>query len=46
VRWSNEALATGVAATADDRSGYVAITLAWHQLVVTHVIDEGDRAPR
>lgn len=46
VRWSNEALATGVVANADDRSGYVAIPLAWHQLVVTHVIDEGDEAPR
>ncbi|MGD0526249.1 MAG: hypothetical protein ABSE49_13945 [Polyangiaceae bacterium] len=46
VRWSDEALATGVVANADDRSGYVAISLAWHQLVVTHVVDEGDEAPR
>jgi hypothetical protein len=46
VRWSDAALASGVVATADDRSGFVAITLAWHQVVVTHVVDEGDQAPR
>jgi hypothetical protein len=46
VRWSDAALASGVAASADDRSGFVAITLAWHQVVVTHAADVGDEAPR
>jgi hypothetical protein len=45
-RWSDDALASGVAATADDRSVFVAITLAWHQVVVAHVVDVGDQAPR
>jgi hypothetical protein len=46
VRWSTEALASEVVTNADDRSGYVAITLAWHQVVRTHVVDTGDEAPR
>jgi hypothetical protein len=46
VRWSDTALASGDVATADDRSAYVAITLAWHQVVVTHLVDVGDQAPR
>lgn len=46
VRWSEEALASGAVANADDRSGFVAITLAWHQVVVTHAADVGDEAPR
>jgi len=46
VRWSEAALGSGVVANADDRSGFVAITLAWHQVVVTHLVDVGDRAPR
>jgi len=46
VRWSDTALASGVVSSADDRSGFLAITLAWHQVVVTHVVDEGDEAPR
>jgi hypothetical protein len=46
VRWSDTALASGVVVNADDRSAFVAITLAWHQLVVTHLVDVGDEAPR
>ncbi|HEY3818448.1 MAG TPA: hypothetical protein VGL81_14840 [Polyangiaceae bacterium] len=46
VRWSDAALASGVVATADDRSGFVAITLAWHQVMLTHVVDTGDEAPQ
>ena len=46
VRWSEEALASGAVANADDRSGCVAITLAWHQVVVTHAADVGDEAPQ
>jgi hypothetical protein len=46
LRWGDHALGTGVVESADDRSAFVAITLAWHQVVVAHVVDVGDRAPR
>ncbi len=46
VRWSDHALGAGVVETADDRSAFVAITLAWHQVVATHLVDFGDEAPR
>jgi len=46
VRWSDGALASGVVATADDRSAFLTITLAWHQVVVTHLVDVGDEAPQ
>lgn len=46
VRWSDAALASGEAPTADDRSGFLAFTLAWHQVVLAHVVDPGDRPPR
>jgi hypothetical protein len=46
LRWSDDALASGVVATADDREAFVAITLAWHQLAAVHIVDLGDEAPR
>jgi hypothetical protein len=46
VRWSDEALASGVVRGAVDRAAFVAVTLAWHELVVAHLVDVGDRAPR
>jgi hypothetical protein len=46
VRWDNEALASGNVRDADDRSAFLTVTLAWHALVVAHVVDLGDRAPR
>jgi hypothetical protein len=46
VRWSDSALASGQIDTADDRSAFLTITLAWHQVVVAHVVDVGDVAPR
>ena len=46
LRWSDLALASGMTASPDDRSVFLAITLAWHQLVATHLVDIGDRAPR
>lgn len=45
LRWSDETLGTGLVSTAGEREGYLAISLAWHQLVVAHVVDVGDRAP-
>lgn len=46
LRWSDAALASGRADTADDRSAFLAITLAWHQIVAAHLVDVGDEAPR
>jgi hypothetical protein len=46
LRWSDDALAYGAVRNADDREAYLALTLAWHQLVSTHAVDMGDEAPR
>jgi hypothetical protein len=46
LRWSESALASAVVDNADDRQAILAVTLAWHQIVGTHVVDIGDRAPR
>jgi hypothetical protein len=46
VRWGDTALASGSTVDADDRSAFLTITLAWHQVVLAHVVDLGDRAPR
>lgn len=46
VRWSDAALASGTMQTADDRAVFLAITLAWHQVIVAHLVDVGDEAPR
>jgi hypothetical protein len=42
VRWSDDALSGGPIAGPDDRSFYLSVTLAWHQVVLTHAIDVGD----
>jgi hypothetical protein len=46
LRWSDSALGSGVIRNVDDRAAFLAITLAWHQAIVTHIVDLGDRAPR
>ena len=46
LRWSEEALAIGTVRGADDRYGYLAVTLSWHQFATIHGVDGGDRAPR
>jgi hypothetical protein len=46
LRWSNEALANGADASADDRSAFLALTVAWHQLVLAHLVDVGDEPAR
>ncbi len=46
VRWSDSALASGAVGGPMDRTGFVALTIAWHQLLMTHLVDLGDRAPR
>jgi len=30
----------------DDRGAFASITLAWHEMLLTHLVDLGDRAPR
>jgi hypothetical protein len=46
LRWSEDALASGVVRGAEDRQGILAITLAWHQTLAAHVVDIGDEAVR
>jgi hypothetical protein len=46
LRWSSEALANGATANADDRSAFLSLTLAWHQLVMAHLVDLGDEPVR
>ncbi len=46
LRWMDAALASASTADADDREAFLAISLAWHQVVVAHVVDVGDEAPR
>ncbi|MGH7435449.1 MAG: hypothetical protein ACRENE_07225 [Polyangiaceae bacterium] len=43
VRWSDAALAGGPTDSPDDRSLYLSITLAWHQVVLSSAVDVGDR---
>jgi hypothetical protein len=45
LRWSQAAIESGATSSPDDRSAFLAITLAWHQIVATHLVDLGDRAP-
>jgi hypothetical protein len=44
LRWSDQALGSGQIRGPDDRSLYLAVTVAWHQVVVVHAVDAGDRA--
>ena len=46
MRWGTDALAVGSIRDANDRSGYLTMTLAWHQLVSAHLVDVGDESPR
>jgi len=46
IRWSDAWLADGGARDAGDRAAFVTLTLAWHQVVLAHVVDTGDEAPR
>jgi hypothetical protein len=43
MRWSDAALAGGPTDSADDRSFYLSLTLAWHQVVLSSAVDVGDR---
>jgi hypothetical protein len=45
VRWSQETLAAGRVGDAADRGLFVAITLAWHEVIMTHLVDFGDGPP-
>jgi hypothetical protein len=45
MRWSDAALAGSSTGGPDDRSPYLAVTAAWHQVVLVHAVDVGDRPP-
>ena len=45
LRWSQRAMATAAVIDVADRSAYLSATLSWHQIVLAHVVDWGDRAP-
>jgi hypothetical protein len=44
-RWADSALAGDTVQSPADRALYLGITLAWHQVVGTHLVDAFDRAP-
>ncbi len=46
LRWSEAAMGAGVGEGPEDREAVLAVTLAWHQIVGTHVVDIRDRSPR
>jgi hypothetical protein len=46
MRWGTDALAVGSIRDPEDRSAYLTITLAWHQVFSAHLVDLGDEAPR
>jgi len=46
MRWGTDALAVGSIRDPNDRSAYLTMTLAWHQVVSAHLVDLGDQAPR
>jgi hypothetical protein len=46
IRWSDSALAGGAINGPDDRSLYLSITLAWHQVILLGVVDVGDGPAR
>ena len=43
LRWSDNAIASGQVSDADDRSAYVAVTLSWHEVMLTHLVDVRDQ---
>jgi hypothetical protein len=46
LRWSDTVLGSGVVENAADRQATLIVTVAWHQILSTHVVDVGDRAVR
>ncbi len=46
VRWSDSTILGDAIQGPEDRSLYLAVTLSWHQLVLTHAVDAGDLPPR
>ncbi len=46
VRWSDAVISGGPVNDPGDRALYLAITLSWHQLFLTHAVDAGDRPPQ
>jgi hypothetical protein len=45
VRWDDQALATATVGGPMDRAAYLTMTLAWHHVVTTHIVDLSDQGP-
>jgi hypothetical protein len=46
VRWSDGVLAGDPVVGPNDRAAYLTVTVAWHEFVLAHAVDAGDRALR
>lgn len=45
IRWADQPSGVALAGGPDARAAYLAITLAWHQIVRTHLVDVSDGRP-
>jgi hypothetical protein len=45
VRWADQPPSAALAGGPDAREAYLTITLAWHQMVLTHIVDVSDARP-
>lgn len=46
VRWADQPAALGSPEGPNARAAYLTITLAWHQVVSTHIVDLDDQRPQ
>jgi len=46
LRWSDAELASRIVRDANDRSAFLLVTLAWHLIEASHMVDLGDESPR
>ena len=46
VRWADQPSALGSTDSPDARAAYLAITLAWHQVISAHIVDPQDERPQ
>src|SRR5579859_5604958 len=46
LRWANQATSGSSLRDVTEASSFLTFTLAWHQIVTTHLVDSGDEAPR
>ncbi len=46
VRWADQGRAPALASGPEGRAAYLTISLAWHQLIGTHMVDVADEPPQ